>query len=87
MVRIVTVVMVTLVMVTLVMETLVMVIVMLVKMVIVVVVLLTVKQALLVVTLSHKWSHRCGHSDSREQSSDPSPVSSHVAISIQHTST
>ena len=82
MVRVVTVVLVMLVMVTVTS-----VMVMLVKMVIVMVVLLTVKQALLVVTLSHKWSHRRGHSDSRKQSSDPSPVSSHIAISIQHTST
>ena len=78
------VVMVTLVKVTLVMVTLVMVTLV---MVLVVMVLLTVKQVLLVVSLCYKWRHRCGHSDSCEQSSDPSPVSIYIPISIQYTTT
>ena len=56
-------------------------------MVLVVMVLLTVKQVLLVVSLCYKWRHRCGHSDSCEQSSDPSPVSIYIPISIQYTTT
>ena len=56
-------------------------------MVLVVMMLLTVKQVLLVVPLCYKWRHRCGYSDSCEQPSDPSPVSSYIPISIQHTAT